>query len=150
MIFEGEFFHSYIDEEINNPNINNIINYLIQDELNQKPFKDEIKNDFLKPNFINFENKSNSLINKYQNLIHEQFLNELLIQKGSEFWRNEILDLELKINFLKKKSIDLNNNINDINLKRSNEQKKVLNQLNLLKLKEIELKNDINKIKNLL
>ena len=167
MIF-GQFIHPYIDNQIEDPIINqNVEKLLEQEKKEMEPFSFEMPK-IEKPVYIINDlsevkdQKAEYIVNTLPKLHPKARLQELfqqesnlsfLLQRAPDFLENELFDAENKINYLNQEKEQLNEEIDNIHRHRFVEQISEKTHLRNLQAKEKNLEEEIHemeeKLKNL-
>jgi len=147
MSFFGESCHPYIDQEIQNEAIRDLVDSLVKEEMGDATFhKDQIEDPVLiDVDLDNFCNES-----KYENLLLQESIIDMLGKRKAEFWRREKDDIELGIEQMKRMQDLVSKEINTINTNRMKEQQRAGEKIRKLEIKEQGLMKEIQRLNELL
>ncbi|OHT02902.1 hypothetical protein TRFO_06962 [Tritrichomonas foetus] len=142
--YEGEYSHPYIDRELDTiPGMKEYVQKLIDEEKSKMPppilpelpekveFHTELHLPELQPQ------------SKYEDLLQQQGLLEVLIMRRKEFWGGEDKRINTYISLTNKQKISIQNDINEINRDRMRMQTEAEIRIKRLKQQISEMKANI-------
>lgn len=134
----GEYSLPYIDKELDNKRMRQLVDYLINQEKEQSQLANQEEEETYEipppPVKRQLPKNNPSKEARYESLRQERALLEVLLMRRPEFWGGEDKKLTTYIALIEKKKRSLQEEVDQINLERSREQKEA--QIRLMRLKK--------------